>query len=70
MVLEVVRTVSWLLGGCGKAFLGGEEDFFFFGVTLQNEFSFGEGEGRGGKGPGFITGGSKEPESRWLPIGP
>lgn len=49
MVLEVVRTVSWLLGGCGKAFLGGEEDFFF-GVTLQNEFSFGEGEGQGREG--------------------
>lgn len=52
MVLEVVRTVSWLLGGCGKTFLGGEEVylFFFSGVTLQNECSFGVGEGQGREG--------------------
>lgn len=44
MFLEVVRTVSWLLGSCEKLFLGREEDFC--GVTLQKECSPGEGKGQ------------------------
>lgn len=44
MFLELVRTVSWLLGSCRKLFLGREEDFC--GVTLQKEYSLGKGKGQ------------------------
>lgn len=61
--------VTWgLWEGVPRGRRGFFFSFLFFGVTLQNECKMREGQG--GRGPGIITGGSKEPDPRWLPIGP